>query len=211
MGDRSYSLVDQICIQLDLAVKTTFGGHVAARPYPTDAAEATLSPDEQQHSAALMRINHVGEVCAQALYQGQRLATRNQDLAQELSHAALEEIDHLAWTEQRLAELGTYSSYLNPFWYGGAFIMGFVAGKCGDDWSLGFVAETEYQVTYHLEGVADLPAKDQRSFDILSTMRDDELAHADDAVSHGGRVLPDGIRSAMRITADTMKRIAYWV
>ena len=211
MAERTYNFADKICINLDQAVKTILGGHVSARDYPTKA-EDHLDDEEKTLSARLMRVNHVGEVCAQALYQGQRLATKNTKLAQALNAAALEEVDHLAWTEQRIAELGGHTSYLNPVWYSGALVMGFIAGKCGDAWSLGFLAETEYQVTHHLEAyIQRLPKGDQRSFDILSVMREDELAHAEHATSQGARELPESVSKAMSLTADYMKKIAFYL
>ena len=209
---RHFSWLDQGLVAIDSMVKTIAGGHQASRPYPGASYPATTLTDaDQAKSIALMRINHVGEVCAQALYQGQALATRDKALANTLQVASDEEIDHLAWLERRLAELSGRTSYLNPLWYVGSWSLGFFAGCLGDEWSLGFLAETEYQVTYHLESyMQKLPAADAASYAIMQVMRDDEVAHADMAIEHGGRPLPPLVKKCMQGTADIMKAIAYY-
>lgn len=159
-----------------------------------------------------MRINHVGEICAQALYQGQALACSNAVIRQSLDKAAAEEVEHLAWTAQRIEELGGRASYLNPLWYLGAVAIGVVAGKCGDAWSLGFLAETERQVGAHLDShLGLLPESDAKSRAIVLRMRDDEIAHAEMAAALGGRELPLPIRHMMRFGAKVMTRTAYHV
>jgi ubiquinone biosynthesis monooxygenase Coq7 len=159
-----------------------------------------------------MRVNHVGEVCAQALYQGQSITSRSDSLRIELERAAQEEVDHLAWAERRIAELGGRKSLLNPFWYGGALAIGLLAGACGDRWSLGFLAETERQVGEHLGGhLSLLPEKDGRSREIVSRMRMDELSHAAAAVRLGAAELPLPVRLAMRGAARLMTGVAYRV
>lgn len=157
-----------------------------------------------------MRVNHVGEVCAQALYQAQALTSRSQALRQQMAAAALEEVDHLAWTEQRLAELGDRPSWLNPLWYAGAFGIGLLAGRIGDRVSLGFVVETERQVEHHLAGHLErLPEADMRSRAIVEQMKSDEARHADDALAAGGIELPAPVRSLMRLAAKVMTTTAH--
>jgi len=209
---RHFTQFDQGIIAIDAMVKTIFGGHQPSRPYPAESyPETTLTTLDQAKSIALMRVNHVGEVCAQALYQGQALATKDTDLAKTLQLASAEEIDHLAWLERRLVALSGRTSYLNPVWYVGSWSLGFFAGCLGDEWSLGFLAETEYQVTYHLESyMQKLPAADAASYAIMQVMRDDEIAHADMAIEHGGRPLPPLAKKCMQGTADIMKAIAYY-
>lgn len=203
---------DRLVLQLDQALRTLVPGSVtAARPSPAKSVEeAELSDTERQHSAGLMRINHTGEVCAQALYQGQALTARLADVRDAMDHAAAEEVDHLAWCEQRLNELNSHSSYLNPAWYALSFSMGAAAGLAGDRWSLGFVAETEDQVCEHLrDHMERLPPGDNKSKTVLSEMIVDEQAHGDSARQAGGAELPLPIRMGMRLMSQVMKKLAY--
>ncbi len=203
------SRLDQFIIALDGGLRTVFASPHAARAYPASAPEATLSESERAQAAALMRVNHVGEVCAQALYSGQALTTKNEAVRDELRQAAAEETDHLAWCEQRLNELGGRKSLLNPLWYGGAFTMGLVAGALGDKWNLGFLAETERQVEAHLDGhLQQLPQADARSRAVVEQMKTDEAQHAQTAVSHGAASLPTPVQYAMRFAADVMRTTA---
>ena len=203
------SKLDQLIIALDGGLRTVFASPHAARAYPATAPEAALSDLERAHAAALMRINHVGEVCAQALYSGQSLTTQNEAVRAELRRAAAEETDHLAWCEQRLTELGGRKSLLNPLWYGGAFTMGLVAGALGDRWNLGFLAETERQVEAHLDGhLQQIPETDARSRAVVEQMKTDEAQHAQTAISHGAANLPAPVQRAMRFAADVMRATA---
>lgn len=212
MKQRSYSPLDQLAMNMDQALRTVFGRpQVTERENPTkDSAEAELDEAERQHVAGLMRINHVGEVCAQALYQGQALTAKLDNVRESMQRAAQEENDHLAWCEQRLDELHSHKSLLNPFWYGASFAIGAAAGLAGDKWSLGFVAETEHQVVRHLdEHLAQLPEQDERSRAILEQMKIDEGRHATVALEAGGAELPDPIKKAMRLTSKLMTSSAY--
>ncbi len=184
----------------------------AALPPPEGVAPAALDAQDRRHSGALMRVNHVGEVCAQALYAAQALTARSPELRAQMAQAARDETDHLAWTEQRLAELGDRPSLLNPLWYGGAFALGLLAGQAGDRWSLGFVAETERQVEQHLAShLQRLPVNDLASRAVVAQMRDDEAAHAAKAERAGGMPLPAPLRSLMRAAAGLMTRSAHWI
>ncbi|HEY8973527.1 MAG TPA: 2-polyprenyl-3-methyl-6-methoxy-1,4-benzoquinone monooxygenase [Burkholderiaceae bacterium] len=179
---------------------------------PDALLPAELGPEDKRLSGALMRVNHVGEVCAQALYQAQAVATSDPALKAQMAQAAREEIDHLAWTEQRLAELGDRPSLLNPLWYGGAFLIGLAAGRLGDRVSLGFVVETERQVEQHLESHLErLPAADAASRAIVDQMRVDEAAHGDAARAAGGVDLPAPVRGAMRMAARVMTATAHYI
>lgn len=187
---------------------------MAAREVPGGTEQAVgsenLSDEARAHAGALMRVNHVGEVCAQALYQGQALTCRNVELRTALEHAAKEEVDHLDWTRRRVAELGTRTSRLNPVWYAGALSIGLVAGKLGDGWNLGFLAETERQVEAHLDAhLHRLPASDSRSRAIVQQMKQDEGEHAKLAERLGARELPAPVRLAMRVAAKVMTATAY--
>jgi 3-demethoxyubiquinol 3-hydroxylase len=174
--------------------------------------ETRLGPDEMRHAAALMRVNHVGEVCAQALYTAQALATRDPLLRRQLEQAAAEETDHLAWTADRLAELGDRPSLLNPFWYAGAFGLGLLAGRLGDRLSLGFVVETEKQVEAHLQDHLDrLPAGDHASRAIVAQMKSDEAAHAAQALQAGAVELPAPAKALMRAAAKVMTTTAHYI
>ena len=184
-----------------------FAGCIPARPNPAGKLpQATLEPGSRQHVAGLMRVNHAGEICAQALYAGQAATARDTRVREAMQQAADEEIDHLAWCETRLDELGSKPSVLNPLWYAGSFAIGAMAGLAGDRWSLGFVRETENQVEAHLqEHLERLPADDARSQPILDQMKNDEAEHARMAEEAGAAELPKPIRSAMAVTATALK------
>lgn len=202
---------DALILQFDRALRTVFAPAVSRRPHPdADLPEAELSEAERRHAAGLMRINHSGEVCAQALYAGQALTARDPKVQQALREAAEEETEHLAWCERRLAALGSHKSYLNPFWYAGSFTLGAVAGALGDKWNLGFLAETERQVEGHLDShLGLLPEKDARSRAVVEQMKIDEIKHADTAIAHGGAPLPTPVRQAMRLTSKILTHLAY--
>lgn len=209
---RAYSGIDHLIQRFDHVLKTVAGGMVATpRVSPGEAQPLpVLRADEQKHVAGLMRVDHTGEVCAQALYQGQALTARLPDVRDSMQQAAVEEEDHLAWTEARLRELESRPSVLNPLWYGLSFAMGAAAGLAGDKWSLGFVAETERQVCRHLEGhLAELPRDDARSRAILQQMKQDEARHAISAERAGGADLPAPVRAGMTILARVMTTTAY--
>ena len=208
------SRVDQVLSCADNALRTLSSAYVAARPAPTGADNpgAALSEEQRRLSAALMRVNHVGEVCAQALYNAQTLATGDPVLKQQFEAAAREEFDHLAWTKQRLQQLDDRASLLNPLWYAGAFGIGLLAGRLGPGVSLGFVAETERQVEQHLRSHLDrLPAADQASRAIVQRMMEDEARHASDARAAGAVELPTPVKLAMRLAAKLMTRTAHHV
>ncbi len=208
---RQPSRLDRLIVQLDKAVTTSFGLPKAARPYPGDST-AQLSEVDKKLSASLMRVNHAGEIAAQALYNGQSLAARNPETRQALQHAAEEEVDHLAWCNERLAELGSRPSRLAPFWYGGSFALGAIAGLLGDKTSLGFVAETERQVEAHLQQhLTRLPAADQASRNIVETMAADEARHGAEAKAAGGAELPEPVKSAMQASAKIMTTLAHHI
>lgn len=203
--------LDEWIVAADEMLRTLSGGSHAARAHPT-AGEATLSPHESKLSGALIRVDHVGEVCAQALYQAQALVARSPEVRRQMRRAATEEVDHLAWTERRLAELGARASMLNPLWFAGAFGLGLAAGLAGDRWSLGFVLETERQVEQHLAGHLDrLPAGDAPSRAIVEQMKVDEAHHAEAARAAGAAELPAPIRLAMRLAARLMTGTAHYV
>ena len=206
------ALIDRLIIEFDTALRSVVGGAHARRPSPGSDIQSTglLDSKEREHAAGLMRVNHVGEVCAQALYQSQKLVARNPEIRQMLDHSGQEEMDHLAWCETRLQELGSHTSYLNPIWYAGSFAIGLVAGLAGDKWSLGFVAETEKQVENHLEShLEKLPAEDQRSRAIVDQMRMDEIEHGQAAIAAGGMALPDPIQKLMQVMSKVMTTTAY--
>jgi ubiquinone biosynthesis monooxygenase Coq7 len=206
------ALIDRFIIEFDTALRSIVGGAHAHRPTPGSDTLSTglLDAKEREHAAGLMRINHVGEVCAQALYQSQKLVARNPEIQQMLDHSGQEEMDHLAWCETRLQELGSHTSYLNPIWYVGSFAIGLVAGLAGDKWSLGFVAETEKQVENHLEShLEQLPVQDQRSRAIVDQMRIDEIEHGQAAIFAGGAVLPEPVKSLMKAMSKVMTTTAY--
>ncbi len=207
--------MDAFLTAADSALRTVFARHHANRPTPMWAAEvptpAALSETEKKEAAALMRVNHVGEVCAQALYTAQALATRDHALRQHLNNACNEETDHLAWCEQRLQDLGGHTSLLNPLWYAGAFAIGYTAAKLGGDRiSLGFVVETERQVEAHLEShLGLLPSNDGPSRAIVAQMKVDEAQHAKDALAAGAAELPAPMKAMMKVAAKVMTTVAH--
>lgn len=211
-----HRVMDALLIAADTALRTLFAPHHAGRPRPQPPSAAggvELTPDEAREAAALMRVNHVGEICAQALYTAQALATRDPALRQHFLEAAQEETDHLAWTRERVEELGSHTSVLNPLWYAGAFGIGLLAGRLGGDRvSLGFVVETERQVEAHLEGhLSRLPAGDASSRAIVAQMKDDEVRHAQEAGAAGAVDLPLPVRGLMRAAAKVMTTVAHRV
>ncbi|HTM69917.1 MAG TPA: 2-polyprenyl-3-methyl-6-methoxy-1,4-benzoquinone monooxygenase [Luteimonas sp.] len=209
--ERTLTSVDRLLDGMQNALGTVLGSARAERPNPAgDRADIVLDEAERRHAAGLMRINHVGEVCAQALYVGQALVARDDATRAQLLHAAQEETDHLAWCADRLRELDSRPSLLNPLWYAGSHAIGVVAGLRGDGWNLGFVVETERQVEAHLEDhLQSLPEADLRSRAILETMKSDEARHAANAEAAGARVLPPPIPSLMAAASKLMKTVAY--
>ncbi|MFO1431366.1 MAG: 2-polyprenyl-3-methyl-6-methoxy-1,4-benzoquinone monooxygenase [Candidatus Competibacteraceae bacterium] len=209
-----YTAIDNLLINFDQAVRTVFGHPPSTgRPNPADQAwEAELNEVEQQKAARLMRVNHTGEVCAQALYQGQALTASQPEVRAQLEQAAMEENDHLNWCETRLEELGSHTSVLNPLFYAGSFLLGALNGRVGDRWNLGFLAETEHQVVEHLKDHLErLPPQDEKSRLILAEMQADEGRHATTALEAGGTPLPLPIRLLMRAAAKVMTKTTYWV
>ena len=205
--------LDALVLHLDRALRTVAGVHRAERASPAvGLAEGVLDASTRAEAAALMRVNHVGEVCAQALYQGQALTAREPGNRRALAQAALEEQDHLVWSAERIGELGGRSSLLNPLWYGGALAVGVAAGMLGDRWSLAFLAETEHQVEEHLSGHLDrLPVEDRKTRAVVEAMRSDEARHRDSAISLGAAELPGLVKLGMRAMAKVMTTIAYRV
>ena len=205
------SALDLWLTTADAALRTVLAHHHAQRPYPGVVEGAPMTAAEQQEAIGLMRVNHVGEVCAQALYTAQALATRSPALRQHFERASQEETDHLAWTAQRLSELGGRTSWLNPLWYAGAFAIGWVAGKAGGDRvSLGFVVETERQVEAHLQSHLErLPANDLASRALVRQMQADEARHAVDAEKAGAAALPGPVQGLMRMAAKVMTTVAH--
>ena len=204
-------LLDPLIVEFDKALRTVFAPAQTERAVPGVALpEADLSEVERAHAAALMRVNHCGEICAQALYQGQGLTSHDPAIRKALEQAAGEETEHLAWTEKRIAELGGRKSLLNPLLYAGALAMGVVAGKLGDAWSLGFLAETERQVESHLEShKVRLPENDLRSWEIVEQMRQDEVSHGQTAVRLGAHELPAPAKRLMRLASKLMTEATY--
>lgn len=214
MPPRLFNTLDHLIAGLDQALHTVFGPTPAAeRPNPADACQTgELSPDQRRLAARLMRVNHAGEIAAQALYQGQALTARQPRVREKMQQAAREENDHLAWTAGRITQLGGHTSWLNPLWYTHSFAIGALAGMAGDKWSLGFVAETEHQVVRHLdEHLARLAPQDDKSRAILEQMRIDEDRHATTALEAGAAGLPAPIRQLMGLTSKLMTRTAFWV
>lgn len=211
MPSRLQDLLDPLLVAADEALRTLSGAGAPARPMPS-AETPKPSDADRRHSAGLMRVNHTGEICAQALYSGQSLFAREPRVRQALLAAAAEERDHLAWCRTRLDELGARPSLLDPFWYVSSFALGAASGLAGDRWSLGFLAETEGQVERHLEGHLDrLPREDGRSRAVVAQMRDDEARHGRMGRELGAAELPWVVRRAMQATARVMTRTAYWV
>jgi 3-demethoxyubiquinol 3-hydroxylase len=203
--------LDRLIGTFDAALRTLFNASMSARPYPAaGVADSTLTSTERRHAAGLMRVNHTGEVCAQALYEAQALAARDVETRARLQQAAREEQDHLAWTTQRLSELGSRTSVVNPLWYAGSFAIGLAAGLAGDRTSMGFVVETERQVEEHLTGHMDsLPHPDGRSRSVVAAMRDDEVRHGMAARDAGASELPLPLKLLMRTAAKIMTLTAY--
>lgn len=203
--------IDQFIIEFDRALRTIAAPVRTIRSVPgSDATETILDDAQRRHVAGLMRVNHCGEICAQALYQGQALTSRDPEIRDALRQAADEETEHLAWTAMRIAELGGRKSLLNPLWYAGSLSLGVAAGLLGDKWNLGFLAETERQVEAHLDGhLAEIPVSDTRSRAIVDQMRLDEIKHAETAIAHGAAELPSAIKGAMRLMAKVMTGLAY--
>lgn len=212
---RRASTLDNVLSEVGRALQVLSGAAHAGRPNPAgkpDLAAPELTAHEQKHAAALMRVNHVGEVCAQALYRGQAVFCRDQPVRQVLHQAAAEEVDHLVWCRDRLNELQSRPSYLNPLWYAGSFSLGLAASYAGIPKNLGFMAETETQVEHHLnKHLNELPAGDARSRRIVEQMRDDEIAHRTTAENHGGQTLAAPVRLLMQGMAKVMTTTAYWV
>ncbi len=211
---RNYSPFDQLILNADTALRTLFGEPVVTqRPYPAnDISESEFSDQERKNIACLMRINHSGEVSAQALYQGQALTSKNQQVKEKLQQAAVEENDHLDWTKKRIHELGSHTSLLNPLWYGGSFAIGAFAGAIGDKWNLGFLAETEHQVVKHLEShLNTLPGGDLRSRAILEQMKTDEAKHATTAIENGAAELPPPVKKLMAAMSKVMTGTTYYI
>jgi 3-demethoxyubiquinol 3-hydroxylase len=204
-------MIDRLILEFDKALRTVLAPAPTVRTMPgAELPEADLDDAERRHAAALMRIDHVGEVCAQALYQGQALTCRDPAIRDALRQAAWEETEHLNWTERRIAELGGRKSLLNPLWYGGSLAIGVIAGKLGDDWNLGFLAETEHQVEAHLDGHLDsLPATDLRSRAVVDQMKADEIRHAETAIHLGARELPGPVKLAMAAMSKVMTSTTY--
>lgn len=203
------SVLDQLLVAADEALKTLSGAGSTSRPSP---AKAEPEGGDRRLSAGLMRVNHSGEVCAQALYSGQALFARDERVRAALVTAASEERDHLSWCRRRLQELDSRPSVLDPFWYAGSFALGIVSGLAGDRWSMGFLAETEAQVERHLEGHLErLPAEDRRSRAVVKQMREDEIRHGAMGRSLGATELPSPVRAAMRIGSKVMTGTAYYV
>jgi len=210
---RKLTLLDSLLTEVDHALQTVCPPKVreCARPSPAKIIpNPTLSSSERKHVAGLMRVNHAGEVCASALYRGQAKTAKLEKIRAQMNEAAIEEIDHLAWCEERLQELSDKPSLLNPFWYAGSWLIGAFAGLVGDKWSLGFVAETEHQVTSHLEAhLKRLPQQDDRTKAVLEQMKIDEMAHADKALEAGGATLPTLIQYAMCAISKVLTKSSY--
>ncbi|MDW8470030.1 MAG: 2-polyprenyl-3-methyl-6-methoxy-1,4-benzoquinone monooxygenase [Burkholderiales bacterium] len=204
---------DELIAGFDRALRAVAGVHTARRESPAAREpEAELDAAARAHAAALMRVNHAGEVCAQALYQGQALTARDPEKRAALARAADEEEDHLAWSAERIRELGGRTSFLNPLWYAGSLAIGIAAGLLGDRWNLGFLAETERQVEEHLDGhLARLAPEDRRTRAVVAAMRDDERRHRETALALGAAELPAPVKLAMRAAAKVMTTVAYRV
>ena len=205
--------MDRFILEFDRALRAVAGVVQATRTSPANGlAETEITEPERQHAAALMRVNHVGEVCAQALYQGQALTARDPGAREALEKAAREEEDHLAWSAERIRELGGRPSLLNPLWYAGSFAIGALAGALGDRWNLAFLAETERQVEEHLTGHLEaLPSEDRRTRAVVEAMRADEAKHRASALALGAADLPEPVRLAMRFASKVMTTVAYRV
>ena len=205
--------LDELIVAFDKGLRTVFAPAHSLRATPGGALpESDLTDGERRLSASLMRVNHTGEICAQALYQGQALTARDSSARAALEQAAQEETEHLAWTERRIEELGGRKSLLNPLFYAGSFAIGAAAGLIGDRWNLGFLAETERQVVAHLQGhLGRLPEGDEKSRAIVETMKVDEARHATSAIKHGAAELPQPAKDAMRLSSKVMTETAFWL
>ena len=213
---RREGFFDNLIGEASVALQVLSGVSVASRPNPAGRADVDepeqLKPDQKRHAAGLMRINHVGEVCAQALYRGQAVAVERAQTKALLREAAREEVDHLVWCQQRLKELNSRVSLLNPVWYAGSFTLGVVASRAGERYNLGFMAETERQVEAHLNGhLKTLPENDERSRKVITQMRDDEIRHRRTAQQHGGKELPFPVPSLMKIMSKVMTKSVYYI
>jgi ubiquinone biosynthesis monooxygenase Coq7 len=206
-------MLDKLIIEFDKGLKTLTASAHSVRPHPDEnVQEPELSAEEKRHVLGLMRVNHCGEVCAQALYNGQALTAKNPQIVDALQQASKEETEHLAWCEKRIHELGGHTSLLNPLWYASSFTLGAIAGAIGDKWNLGFLAETEHQVGAHLEKhLHELPANDEKSRAILEQMKTDEAQHADTAIGLGGAELPAPIKAAMKRMSKVMTSTTYYL
>jgi ubiquinone biosynthesis monooxygenase Coq7 len=212
MPERNQTFIDRLISHTDQALRTVFGEPIGSgRENPAEPiADQDLSSSDKAKSIRLMRVNHAGEVCAQALYQGQALTARHHETRQQMKQAAIEENDHLAWCRQRLDELGGHTSLLNPVWYTGSLAMGAASGLMGDKWSLGFLAETENQVVKHLDGhLRQLPATDEKSHLIVEQMKVDEARHKTSALNAGGTPLPGPVKKLMTLVSRVMTSTAY--
>ncbi len=213
MTERKYDLLDRLIMNFDQGLESLFGPtSLPKRHNPADKVETfSLSADERRHSEGLMRVNHAGEVSAQALYQGQGLTARDAKVRMSMNQSAQEEVDHLIWCEQRLGELGGHTSYLNPVWYMGSFTIGACAGLFGDKWSLGFITATEHQVVKHLQGhLQQLSSMDMKSRAIIEQMQIDEGRHASVALESGAAELPELVKQVMGLCSTVMTMTAYW-
>jgi ubiquinone biosynthesis monooxygenase Coq7 len=214
MNKRQLTPLDRLLASANNALRTvaTPAGHSARANPAANIIDAELNDSQKRHAAGLMRINHAGEVAAQALYRGHATVARDKEIEGKMQRAADEEFDHLAWCEQRIHELGEDVSKLSPFWYAGAYAIGAASGILGDKWSLGFIAETERQVCAHLDNHLDsLPPEDVKSRAIVEQMRDEEEEHGDNAIDAGAADLPAPVKRLMRMTAKVMTKTAYWV
>jgi 3-demethoxyubiquinol 3-hydroxylase len=214
MEHRQLSSLDKLLIGANNALRTVAApaGRPARRNPADKIADTDLDVKQKAHAAGLMRVNHAGEVAAQALYQGHATVARDKDIGDQMQRAADEELDHLAWCEQRIRELGSAPSRLSPLWYAGAFAIGAASGMLGDKWSLGFIAETEKQVCSHLDShLQQLPGADVKSRAIVKQMREEEEEHGENAIDAGAAELPRPIVRLMRATAKVMTKTAYWV
>jgi len=206
-------MLDRLIVEFDKGLKTLTANAHSVRPHPDqniNQATEDLTSEEKRHAASLMRINHCGEVCAQALYNGQALTAKNPETVKALEQASKEETEHLAWCEKRIQELGSHTSFLNPIWYASSFTLGAIAGALGDKWNLGFLAETERQVGRHLNHhLETLPSNDAKSRAILEQMKIDEAEHANTAVHLGAAELPTPIKAAMQSMSKVMTKTTY--
>jgi len=205
--------LDRCILEFDKALRLILGEAVARRPSPAESIpEENLNDEARRHAAALMRVNHCGEVCAQALYRGQALGSSKEDIKGALAKAASEEADHLAWSAQRVRELGGRLSLLNPLWYAGSLALGYAAGRLGERWNLGFLAETERQVEQHLQGHIDrLEGRDAKTRAVIESMQGEEAGHRRTAEALGARELPEPARLGMHLAARLMTTLSYWI